>query len=172
MSTAEEIREPMPMTDEQAAAFADNLIGLWRAGGTLAQAKGITRDECEAMYAWGHSLYAQRKYEDAFRIFAQLVAYDHMESRYQMALASAMQMTKRYEDALNQYAIVTVMRLDDPAPAYHSAECLLALGRVQDAVASLEMARELCADGQHDAVKARAQALLAALKDKMREGKK
>lgn len=169
-TTTDDLRAEM--TDQQVEDFVNNLIGLWRAGGTLAQAKGITRDECEAMYAWGHSLYALRKYNDAFKIFAQLVAYDHMEPRYQMALASAMQMTGRHEDALQQYAIVTVMKLDDPAPAYHSAECLLALGRLADAVASLEMARELCASGKHDAIKARADALLKALKSKMSEGKK
>src|SRR5690606_15268987 len=128
------------ITDQEADSISENLLGLWKAGGTLAQAMGLTARECEAMYAYGHALYAQGKYNDAFKIFAQLVAYDHMESRYQLALASALQMTRRYEEALQHYMIVTVMRLDDPVPVYHCAECLLALGRPAEAAESLELA--------------------------------
>jgi type III secretion system low calcium response chaperone LcrH/SycD len=153
------------ITDQEAAAISENLFGLWKAGGTLAQAMGLSSRECEAMYAYGHALYAQGKYNDAFKVFAQLVAYDHMDSRYQLALASAMQMTRRYEEALQHYMIVTVMRLDDPVPVFHCAECLLALGKPAEAAESLELAiGTLCKPGEHDAVKARAEALLKAIR--------
>ena len=155
------------ITEEEAAGIAENLLGLWKAGGTLAQAMGLSPRECEAMYAYGHALYAQGKYNDAFKIFAQLVSYDHMDARYQLALASALQMTKRYEEALQQYMIVTVMRLDDPVPVYHCAECLLALGRPAEAAESLELAIDtLCKPGEHDAIKARAEMLLKAVRTK------
>ena len=155
------------LTQAEADAAAENMIGLWKSGGTLAQAMGLTADACEAMYAHGHSLYAQGKYNDAFKIFAQLVAYDHMDSRYQMALASAMQMTRRYEEALQQYMIVTVMRIDDPVPVYHCAECLIALGRPDDARESLNLViGTLCKPGEHDVVRTRAEALLKALQAK------
>ncbi|WP_323018734.1 SycD/LcrH family type III secretion system chaperone [Castellaniella sp.] len=157
-------------TQQDADAAVENLIGLWKSGGTLAQAMGITAQECEAMYAHGHSLYAQGKYNDAFKIFAQLVSYDHMDSRYQLALASAMQITRRYEEALQQYVVVTVMRVDDPIPVFHSAECLLALGRPQEARESLELIIEsMCKPGEHDAVKARSEALLKAINAKTQE---
>lgn len=153
------------ITRQEAAKFAEDLFGLWKAGGTLAQAIGLSQRECEAMYAYGHSLYAQAKYDDAFKVFAQLVAYDHMESRYQMALASAMQMTRRYEEALQHYMIATVMRIDDPVPVFHCAECLLALGRTAEAAESLELvAGSLCKPGEHDAIRSRAEALLKALR--------
>jgi len=153
------------ITDQEADSISENLLGLWKAGGTLAQAMGLTVRECEAMYAYGHALYAQGKYNDAFKIFAQLVAYDHMESRYQLALASALQMTRRYEEALQHYMIVTVMRLDDPVPVYHCAECLLALGRPAEAAESLELAiGTLCKPGEHDVIKARAEVLLKAVR--------
>ena len=156
------------VTEQQAADAALNMLGLWKAGGTLAQAMGLTSRECEAMYTHGHALYGQGKYEDAFKVFAQLVAYDHMDTRYQMALASAMQMTRRYELALQHFMIVTVMRLDDPVPVYHCAECLLALGRVSEAIDSLELVAEtLCRPGEHDVIKARAQALVSALRQKI-----
>lgn len=158
------MQENEEWTEQEAEAAVENLIGLWKAGGTLAQALGLGDEECEALYAYGYTLYAQAKYEDAFKIFARLVTFDHMDSRYQMALASAMQMTRRYEAALQQYVIVTVMRVDDPAPVFHCAECLIALGRPEEARASLELVAEtLCGAGRHDAIKARAEALLGTL---------
>lgn len=154
-------------TQQDADELAATILELWTSGGALAQLKGITDEECEAMYAYGHSLYAQRKYNDAFKVFALLVTYDHMNSRYQFALASALQMTGRYEEALQQYLVVTVMRLDDPVPVFHSAECLLALGRPEEARESLElMMADLCTPGRHDAIKARAEALLGAIEPK------
>lgn len=159
------------ITSEEAAALAENIFGLWTAGGTMAQAMGLTDRECEAMYAMGHGFYAQGRYQDAFKIFAQLVAYNHLESRYQMGLASAMQATKRYEEALQQYMIVTVMRLDDPIPVYHCAECLLALGRPNEADESLSLVvGTLCKPGEHDALRSRAQELLKALRQKSKGG--
>jgi type III secretion system low calcium response chaperone LcrH/SycD len=163
------VQDDTEITSEEAAAIAKNILGLWGAGGTLGQAMGLTERECEAMYALGHGLYSQAKYEDAFKIFARLVAYDHLDSRYQLALASSMQATKRYEEALQQYMVVTVMRVDDPLPVYHCAECLLALGRPTDAVESLQLViSTLCKPGEHDVIKARAQALLMALKQKIK----
>lgn len=153
-------------SQQDADAAVENLLGLWTSGGTMAEALGLDSRECEALYAHGHSLYAQGKYNDALKIFAQLVAYDHLDSRYQMALASAMQMTRRYEEALQHYIIVTVMRMDDPVPVYHSAECLIAMGRPDEARESLELVGTLCEEGRHDVIKTRAQAMLKALEAK------
>ncbi len=154
-------------TQQNADAMAAMITGLWKSGGTMAQVMGVTDEQCEVMYAYGHSLYALGKYDDAFKVFAQLVTYDHMDSRYQMALASAMQMTGRYEEALQQYVVVTVMRLDDPAPVFHCAECLLALGRPEEARDSLELVvSALCKPGEHDFIKARAEALFKAIEVK------
>ena len=155
------------LSPEELGAMGMDLMGLWAAGGTLAEAKGMTLRECEAVYALGHARYSQGKHEDAFRIFAFLVAYDHLDTCYQMALAASLQATRRYEEALQQYMFVTLMRVDDPAPVYHSAECLLALGRVDDAAESLEMVIDtMCKPGEHDAIKLHAQALLKALRQK------
>lgn len=155
------------LTEEQADELVRDMLGVLTTGGTMGQVIGLTSRECEAMYAHGHSLYAQGRYEDAFKVFAQLVAYNHMEARYQMALGSAMQMTGRHEEALTQYVVAAVMMVDDPAPIFHSAECLLKLGRPAEAADSLELVIELCEqEGGHDATKVRAQAMLAALRAK------
>lgn len=158
------------LSDEDAIDIADNLTGLLRAGGTLASALDITDDECEALYALGYGMYEQGRYGDALKVFAQLVAYNHLEPRYLLALGGAARMLGRYEDALQQYVAVAVMKLDDPVPLYHSAECLVALEKLPEAAESLELALALCADeGSHDALKTRASALLQAIESRLNE---
>ena len=153
---------------QDAAKAAEDLIGLWRNGGTLGQAMNITDDECEALYAFGHAQYEQGRYADAFKAFAQATIYNHLESRYQEAAGAAAQMLGRYEDALRHYLAVTVMKLDDPAPVYHCAECLLALGKLPEAAESLALVADMCeGDEARAGLKSRAQALLKALKTKM-----
>ena len=61
------------LSPEELGAMGAALVELWAAGGTLAQAKGISSSECEALYVTGHARYTQGKYEDAFKIFAYLV---------------------------------------------------------------------------------------------------
>jgi len=152
---------------QDAARAAENLVGLWRSGGTLGQAMDITADECEALYAFGHALYEQGKYSDAFKAFAQVTIYDHMEPRYQAAAGAAAQMLGRYEDALRHHLAVTVMKLDDPVPVFHCAECLLALGKLPEAAETLELVAGMCKAEAQAGLKSRAEALLQALKVKM-----
>ena len=165
MNAASENRDEFSAQD--AARAAENLTVLWRSGGTLGDALDITADECEALYAFGHAQYQQGKYSEAFKAFAQATIYSHLEPRYQEAAGSAAQMLGRYEDALRHYLAVTVMRLDDPMPVYHCAECLLALGKLPEAAESLELVAQMCEDAKHAGLKSRAQALLRALKTKM-----
>jgi type III secretion system low calcium response chaperone LcrH/SycD len=145
---------------------ADSLTGLFNAGGTLGSALGITEDECEAMFQLGHGFYKQGRYSDAFKAFSQLVIWNHLEPRYLIALAGSCQMLGRYADALQHYTTATLALLDDPVPPFHCAECLISLGRLPEAVESLELSIQLAGD-DHPVVKSRATALLAAAQSKL-----
>lgn len=146
-------------TAQDAVAMTDELGGLLRAGGTIGQVLKITPDECEALYQLGYGFYAQGRYSEAFRAFSMLVMYDHLEPRYMMGLAGAMQMLGRHTDALQQYMTAGLIMLDDPTPMFHAAECLISLQRLPEAVESLKLAADLAGEN-HPAVKARAEALL------------
>lgn len=150
------------------ASAADSLVKLVAAGGTLATALNITERECEALYTLGRRLYEQGKYAQGIPVFAQLVAYNHLEPRYLAAFGAALQMLRRYEDALCQYMAVMVIALDDPAPALHSAECLIAMGKKAEAEESLELAIALCDHDRHDAMKEKSESLLRLLKAPVR----
>ena len=162
------------MSQQQAQEFSpqemvdatDSFKKLLQSGGTLGPTLGITEDECEAMYQLGHGFYKQGHYRDAFKTFSQLVIWNHLEPRYVIALASACQMLGLHADALQHYMTATLALLDDPIPPFHCAECLIAMGRLPEAIESLELSLTLAGD-EHPVVKARATALLAAAKGKL-----
>jgi len=95
-----------------------------------------------------------------------LVIWDHLEPRYLIALGGAAQMLGRHADALQHFMTATLALLDDPVPPYHCAECLIALGRLPEAIESLELVLTLAGD-DHPVVKARAETLLASVKNKL-----
>ena len=93
-----------------------------------------------------------------------LVTYDHLEPRYLMALAASAQMLGRYADDIQHYGTAAVLMLDDPAPLLHSAECCIAIQQMEGAAEALRMAIGLIdQEPQHEALRPRAQALLAPL---------
>ena len=69
------------LTEADVEQMQSDLRQLFLHGGTLAQAKGVTEQECEGLYQFGHGFYSQGRYQEAFRIFALLVTYDHLEAR-------------------------------------------------------------------------------------------
>ncbi|CUI77170.1 SycD/LcrH family type III secretion system chaperone [Achromobacter xylosoxidans] len=146
---------------------AEDLSTMLRLGGTLGSGFGITEAECDALYQLGHGLYEQGRYSDAFKAFSMLVIYDHLEPRYLMALGGAQQMLSRYQDALLQYGAAALIRLDDPRPVFHSAECLIAMGRLAEAAESLDLALTLCEGPTHASLRVRAETLRQALQMKM-----
>lgn len=152
------------MNEQDLLAAQGSLRGLLLDGGRLAGLRGVTEQECEALYQFGHGFYSQARYNEAFRIFALLVTYDHLEPRYLMALAASAQMLGRYQDALQHYSTATILLLDDPAPMLYSAECCIALRMKEGAVEALQMAIELAGDTpEYAAIRARAEALLVPL---------
>lgn len=140
----------------------DGMASFLREGGQYADLLGLTSDELEALYCAGHNLYAQERYSEAFKIFSSLMMYSHHEPRYAKALAGAAKMIGRYDDALRQYMYVVVAEPLDPVPLYHCADCLIQLGKKEEAVEALDLVLTMCAaapDSVHEALISRATAL-------------
>lgn len=139
---------------------SEGAIAHLRAGGTMGEVAGVERDELEALYSLGYSLYEQAQYSDAFKAFSVLVAYDHLDLRYAGGLAGAAKEIGRYEDALRQYMFLALASPMEPAPLYHSAECLLRLQKQDEAVEALDLVIQLCEENaQYAAIKERAEGL-------------
>src|SRR5690606_20030859 len=106
----------------------EQIAELLAHGGTLGSVYNYDDTDYEVLYALGHSLYGQTRYQDAMRTFGFLVVHNHMEKRYMNAFAASLQMLKSYKEAIKYYSMASLMDMSDPLPTYHTAECMIALG--------------------------------------------
>lgn len=154
------------MSDAQTERLAKDISQLLSAGGTLGDAYRYTQEDYEVLYALGHSLYSQERYPDAVKAFGYLVMHNHLERRFISAYAASLQMVKSYEEALSYHLLASVMKLTDPVPTYHQAECLIALSRFAEARECLYMVVRQCSEQKIEALKSRAQAILALINNR------
>lgn len=133
-------------------------------GGTLGDLRGLTAKEYEAMFLVGHTLYGQKRYEDAEQVFAFLVMNNPYDRRFSQALGSAKQMLGQYADAISYYSIASLFEMTDPVPTFHTAECLAALGKPEDALDALGFVIKHSIKPEHNQLKQRAQAMVELLK--------
>lgn len=151
-----------PLTPGQEAYIA-KAGEHFAAGGTLGDLHGMEDRDYEAMYAVAHGMYSQERYGDAQKLFNFLVACNPFDRRFHQALASSLQMTGDYEQAISYYSMASVMDMKDPVPTFHTAECLAALGRVTEAREALQIVIEQSSSPAHAPLRQRASGLLELL---------
>ena len=135
-------------------------------GATLADIRGYTGDEMEAVYHFAHNAYQQRKYAEALRLFQFLVHNDHAETRFWMGLAASYHMSGSHRQAVTAYGMAAVLDATNPRPALHAGECYLAMGDRQNARKAFEAVAFICGlrgASEHEALRKRAAALVAAI---------
>ena len=133
-------------------------------GAALADIRGYTEDEMEAVYNFAHNAYQQRKYDEARQLFQFLAENDHTESRFWMGLAASHQMSGTHQQALTAYAMAALLDGTNPRPALHACECYLALADWANGRKALDAVYFLCgtADAStHGDVRKRAAVLSA-----------
>ena len=155
------------MTTTPSAGAPPDLAGqiaeLLMSGGTLGSIHDYTDRDYEALYALGHGLYEQGRYAEAVKAFGFLLMHNHLEKRYVGAFASSLQMARRHAEAVQYYALASAMDMSDPAPTFHTAECLIALNRLDEAREALGFVIAQSADAARQPLRERALALLALL---------
>ena len=103
---------------------------------------------------------AKKLFQDG-KVFSFLVMFDHLEPKYWLAAGAVQQVKKNFEKAKAAYVQAAMLDIHGPKPQYYVAECYLALGQKDDALASLETLLEYC-NGQDEVTKefrAKAEAL-------------
>lgn len=147
---------------------AQSLLQWLGRGGTLGQALGLPARELEALYALGLGMYRQNRLDDALKVFAWLVQMDHGQRHWLHALAATLQRLGRHARALQYWGLAQWLDIADPDPTYHSANSLLALGRVHDAATALRQVLRQC-QGRADRVllTRRAQGMLQVLQARL-----
>lgn len=149
-----------PPTDDMSPEdFAIRLHHALMHGETLGYLHGLDEHDHETLYAVALEFYNQARYDEALTLFRFLMTLNHLEERYIGAYAACLQMHKEYEQALVYYSMASVFDLSDPKPTFHTCECLIALGRIDEAHEGLGMVIEQCVEPHHEALARRAQAL-------------
>ena len=152
---------PSPTTQQQAPGedLTDQFLAYIARGATLGNLIGFQERDYETAYAIGHKLYMRHRFDDAVKIFGFLAMHNHLERRFVMAFASALQMAKDHASAIRIYTLAAIMDPDNPWPCFHTCECLIALGMKAEALEGLAIVVQQCEDRLPD-LRARALAVL------------
>ena len=124
--------------------IADTVKTLMKDGATLKQLKGVTNAELEAVYSLAFSYYRTGKFDEAFKLFQFLVLFDHLNAKFWFGLGATQQALKDFQNAIVSYGYCSFLKLDNPKPQLHAAECFLALGDKRNAASSLEALDAYC----------------------------
>jgi len=124
--------------------IAESVKSLIKDGATLKQLKGVSNEELEAVYSLAFGYYRTGKYDEALKLFQFLVLFDHLNAKFWMGLGAVQQVLKDYQNAVVSYGYCSFLKLDNPKPQLHAAECFLAMGDKRNAASSLEALNEYC----------------------------
>ena len=150
-----------PLTQEQADTMAQQVLQHIARGGVLGDLHDFSENDYEVMYTLGHSLYTQARYPEAATVFGYLVLQNHQDLRFVVAYAAALQMNQDWGNAIRLYTLAASRDVSNPAPCFHTCECLLALGLRKEAAEGLDMVIRQCGEtAEHEALGRRAQAML------------
>ena len=120
------------------------IVDLLNNGATLKDIKGLSDEQMESIYALGVNFYKLGRIAEAEKIFKFLVFFDYYCQKYWVGMGAVHQLQKHFEQARVAYEYAALLDITQPKPIYHAAECYLALGRIEDAEATLDALEEEC----------------------------
>lgn len=133
---------------------------------TVAETKGVSVRELEAVYNVGFAYYRSGRYDEAEKVFQFLCAFEHTNSKFWTAFGATRQAKKNYADAIKAYAAASFLDIHAPKPHYYAAECAFILKDYDSAESAVKSLLELCPAGQeqNDKYRAKAEKLQALVK--------
>ena len=154
-----------------AAAF-EALAELLGGHGTLAEARGISRQALDSMYGAARELYVAGRLAEAQRGFELLCLYDHLTARHWHALGACRQASGDYDGAAAALAFAAAETAEpDPETQLKLAECLVAAGAPDAAEGALAELASAGADlATETSLRARVRTLQEQLARILRQG--
>ena len=104
---------------------------------TFGEKFDLSNSDLEGSYNLAYALYQNGKYKDSQSLFTLLTLLNPLEKKFLMGFGAASQMIADYERALEAYARVVIIDVDDPHPHFHAAECYFALNNKEEALKAL-----------------------------------
>ncbi len=133
---------------------------------TLADMRGFSEEEIEAIYSLAYNIFENGKYEDALKIFQFLCLFSHLDERFWLGAGACYQQLKEFEKAVEAYSMVAMMDVENPIPPLQAAMCYLSMEDFDKAESGCEAAIHWSGDkDEHATTKARADALLSAVRE-------
>lgn len=112
-------------------------------GYTLGELRGITDDGYKALYKIAHDLCDQGDFHHALPVALQLTLHKPTDSRYAFIAGSCLQRLHQTELAALMYAIAVEVDSEHAAAAYRLGECLMTLGKPDEAISFLNQSINL-----------------------------
>lgn len=109
-------------------------------GQTIAQVKGLSRDDLEVLYAHGFSMITAGELEKAQDIFMQLCLIDPLEAKNHYCLGVTRQMLNQFRLAQDDFTRFLAMDATNPEGYLRLGECLVALSKPDAAREAFEAA--------------------------------
>lgn len=113
-------------------------------GYTLGELRGITDEGYAALYKIAHELCDQGDFRHALPVALQLTLHNPTDTRYPFMTGSCLQRLGHIEPAALMYALTLDVNADHAAASYRLGECLIDLGKSDEAMQFLNKTIELC----------------------------
>ena len=131
------------MSQEEMIERMKAVLAGFAAGKTVAEMRGMSPDEVEAIYSMGYTYYQVGKLDEAEKIFRFVCLMDHLDSKYWLALGGVLQTKRQFAEAVKVYANIMIIDMHEVQAYYRLAECKLALGDRAEALEALDMLKKV-----------------------------
>jgi type III secretion system low calcium response chaperone LcrH/SycD len=112
-------------------------------------AKDVTLIDARSFYVHAYALYEAGEFQKAADVFRVLSMRYPLEPYFWFGLASCHQEQRNFKDALNAWAMNSLLDSENPYPHFHAAQCAYAFGAKHDASLAIQEAEKRLNDPSH-----------------------
>ena len=102
----------------------------------------LTEPQVEEFYAYGFAQYEGGNWGEAADAFRLLCTRRPFEPKFWFALGASLQEAGSFLDALYAWAMASMLKVEDPYPHFHAAECYFSIQDTPEAAKALKQAEE------------------------------
>ena len=124
------------------AAYSGIAEKIARESSLPKDALGLSDAMVEGIYGQAYRLYNTGKYKEAIQLFRLLIMVQATEPKYSMGLAACFHMLKEFKNAIEAYALCSIIDPESPVPFFHASDCYLQMSDKFSALVALRMASD------------------------------